>query len=131
MPQKLGKVIAQLRRQRHLSQYEVARQSEGTINREWLAALETGRSNSVRDPEKIRILATILGVPASWIYEQAGMIDAQVTDDREALIQRIIDVTLPLTDDQKIAIIEFIERMYPRPAEKVPEKKQDESVVQR
>jgi transcriptional regulator with XRE-family HTH domain len=134
MPSSIGDAVRRIRRERGLKQRDVAERSRGRITESWLASLETGRIK-YSDPEKLKTLSEILGTSISELYREADLdvqtIPAASPDPRSEIVQRIIDVVAPLTDDQKIAIIEFIEKMYPRPAEEPSEKKRNESRVVR
>jgi transcriptional regulator with XRE-family HTH domain len=70
----VGAVVARLRQERHLSQRGLERQSQGAINKNWLASLERDR---IKDPPpvKMKLLAKHLDVPLARIYEMAGIID--------------------------------------------------------
>ncbi len=83
-------------------------------------------------PETLEPLARVFNVSVSEIYQQAGVIDIPGIENLNPIARRVLEAVLPLPDEQKIAIIEFIERMYPRSGQhEKAEKTQDESVVRR
>lgn len=74
MPRTIGQVVKELRAERGLSQYELAAQSNGEINRNWLASLERG--HIVHPPSiKMEVLARQLHTTVTDIYARAGIID--------------------------------------------------------
>ncbi len=62
-----GRAIAEIRRQRHLTQEQLA--AQGGLSRDWLAKLETGRSAIVLD-HLMRLLRR-LGASVTITFEDA------------------------------------------------------------
>ena len=74
MPMTIGGIVASLRRKQGLSQKGVERLTHGRIKAGWLASLETGHIER-SSPEKLKLLAEILGTTYAEILRSAGIIE--------------------------------------------------------
>lgn len=129
MAPSIGEVVRELRLARKLSQQQVEYLSKGKVKRNWLAQLEKGHIRHSK-PEMIAALAAVYGVSVLSIYEAAGIIPS--ADDLSLDDQRLLRKFHALTDEQKIAFLDFIEHMYPSSApQRLPEKKRNAKRVVR
>lgn len=121
MPQSIGAVIRRLRRERGITQQSIEEKTEGKLDRDWLASIETGRSKSVRDPAKIQLLAELLGTTVADIYREAGIIEFPPRlNYRSALEERILDEIQKLPPELQEALYQMIVRIRKQDARIVP-----------
>ncbi len=107
-----------------MSQKQVTIASRGKVSSGWLSSLESGRIDNPH-PARLEALASVLHTTLADIYEEAGIIPSpkDLPDDAQRLLKKFRS----LTPDQQVALLEFIERMYPSSSTALLEKKTDES----